>query len=98
MPQNAVTVVETLQNQPQSGDNFVMRVKTWCITNYNKVGVATGGLMIGTFANAAEGTSIDTAGILSSISGLSTPVQAVGTAILGIAALIFGFKLIKRFF
>lgn len=60
-------------------------------------------LMISSFflpsmAHAAEGTTIDTAGIMSSIDGLAEPVKTVGTGILAIAALIFGFKLIKRFF
>ena len=97
MPQNALTVVETLQPQPQPSKNFIVRAKNWCVTNYNKVGVATGGMIIGTFAHA-EASSIDAAGITASIDKLAGPVTTVGTGILSIAALIFGFKLIKRFF
>lgn len=78
---------------------IVERAKNIVADNASKFGVATTAvLLLPAVARAEGGTSIDTAGILSSISGLSTPVQAVGTAILGIAALIFGFKLIKRFF
>lgn len=78
---------------------IVERAKTLIADNANKIAVGTTAVLLLPAAQAAEGgTNIDTTGILSSISGLSSPVQAVGTAILGIAALIFGFKLIKRFF
>lgn len=55
-------------------------------------------LFLPSMAHAAEGAAIDTAGIMTSIGGLAEPVKTVGTGILAIAALIFGFKLIKRFF
>lgn len=51
-------------------------------------------------AMAAEGDSspIDVSGAVGHINGLSGPITTIGTAMLGIFALILGFKLIKRFF
>lgn len=52
-------------------------------------------------AMAAEGdgsSPIDVSGAVSHINGLSGPITTIGTAMLGIFALILGFKLIKRFF
>lgn len=51
-------------------------------------------------AMAAEGgaSSIDVTAAKEHITGLVDPITTIGTAMLGIFALILGFKLIKRFF
>lgn len=46
----------------------------------------------------AEESPIDVSAAVGHISGLSGPITTIGTAMLGIFALILGFKLIKRFF
>lgn len=46
-----------------------------------------------------EGASpIDVTAAVGHINGLNGPITTIGTAMLGIFALILGFKLIKRFF
>lgn len=52
-------------------------------------------------AMAVEGagaSSIDVTAAKEHITGLVDPITTIGTAMLGIFALILGFKLIKRFF
>lgn len=55
--------------------------------------------MLSPMAMAVEGESpIDVEAAVGHIQGLNGPITAIGTAMLGIFALILGFKLIKRFF
>lgn len=55
--------------------------------------------MLSPMAMAVEGDSpIDVTAAVGHINGLNGPITTIGTAMLGIFALILGFKLIKRFF
>jgi len=60
------------------------------------VGFALAGASVGAFAQAS-GVTINDTGIVSTISGLSTNVADVGGAVLGVVAVVFGYRLIKGF-
>lgn len=61
--------------------------------------VAVGGLVAsaGAFAQASGVTVINDTNLVSSITGTSTTVQDVGTAVLGVVVVVFAFRLIRRF-
>ena len=60
------------------------------------VGAGAAVASVGAFAQASGTTITDTA-IVSTITGLSTNVQDVGMAVLGVVAVVFGFRLLKGF-
>lgn len=59
-------------------------------------GVALAGASVGAFAQAS-GAAINDTQIVSSISSVSTTVQDVGLAVLGVVTVVFAFRLIKGF-
>jgi len=60
------------------------------------VGVALAGASVGAFAQAS-GATINDAGIVASITGVTSNVVDVGGAVLAVVAVVFGFRLLKGF-